>query len=104
MQIDHVLIVRKAQLATDMMNFFIGDFEHTRRHGFHAKCRNLLPAQPVRRVCTDTWTVMPVFCPKGAPVVIRVKQNGITLPDVESCLREGVFQVCRFDQLSQSLI
>src|SRR5574341_971956 len=72
-QIDHVLVMGKAQLPTNAMNFLIRNMKHTRRHHFYAKSSDLLLTQPARRVHTHAWSIVPIGCPKCAAIMIRIQ-------------------------------
>ena len=104
MQVDQVLIMRKAQFPADMMDFLIGDLKYTRCHRFDAKRRDLLPAKPARGFDTHSGSVVPVVCPKCASIVIRVQQDGIALLDFKICIRKGALEISRLDQFPQTFM
>ena len=55
------------------MNFLIRNVDHTRCYRFYAKSRDLLLTQPARCVNADPGTIVPIACPKGASIMIRIQ-------------------------------
>lgn len=73
MEIDQVLIVSKAQLATYLVHIPIRYLRNARRPGFNTKCSNLLVAQLSSDPPTEPRTFRPGCGAERSTVMIRKK-------------------------------
>src|SRR5215207_9033320 len=92
-QVAHVLVVREAQLAADVMDFPVRDAAHARRGRLHAEGRDPTRAEPARGLDADARPPVPVVRPEGAPVVVCVEQDGVAALYLKPRAGERALQV-----------
>ena len=104
MQIDQILVMGEAQLAADVVDFFVGDFAYARIHRFYAKGGDTLLTQPAGGGGAEAGAVGPIgrqdFAGMGSPAFMHnpllLRHVSLVHQPVVAAVPVGTGPACRW--------